>query len=184
MRGVDPLLQALLADVASDPCGSDSLPLMALTDYLAEQPPGPVTPGRVPGWLQKAWLRSRRGEPRGAWGGLDVPWMVLNDLEEWFTAEGRRLGQWWYLNHHGSTRVGGLLGFVSEPTGGLAVARAQANRLAARLRCVGVTLPEGAWGRDVVRVLLLPLPRSSEYSEHRSTESSVENYSEHIESSE
>jgi hypothetical protein len=148
-------LLGLLADAACGP--NDPLPQLALADYLTELGPGPVRRGELPRWLQRAWLRSRRGEDAGPYGGVDVEGIILLDLEDWFrrTAAPRA----WYLDHAGATEVGGLPGFASEPYGPLEVARGQARLLAAKARCVGVALPEGRWNRDVRRVLLLPTPR-------------------------
>ncbi len=161
MTRPDPLLSQLLSDAADNPCG-DPLPLMALTDFLSEQPPTPVQGLYLPRWLERAWFRSRREaiargtERRGPWGGLDATLAILNDLEQWFCKQG--LPACWYLRHHGLTEVGGLPCFATEPTASAEVARAQAACLSARLKCVGVVLLEGRWGKGVVRVLLLPTP--------------------------
>jgi hypothetical protein len=156
MTRPDPLLLEMIADVANDPC--DPLPSMGLADYLAEQGPTPVSRGDLPRWLQRAWLRSRRAHsPGGPYGGLDVDWCVVRDMEEWVARQG--LPCVWVLEHHGATTIGGLACFASEPRAPLGVAQEQARRLSARLECVGVVIPEGAWSRHVVRLLLLPTPK-------------------------
>jgi hypothetical protein len=121
----------------------------------------------LPSWLQKAWLRARRRDPRASWGaygGFNVSWMILADMEEWLTAQGRNEGNpCWYLLHHGVAQAGGLDCFLSEPGGPLEVARKHAAALSAKAGCVGVALPFGDWDHTVTRVVLLPaagqLPR-------------------------
>jgi hypothetical protein len=153
----------MLADAANDP--SDPLPPMALADYISDLPKhslGPIRRDRLPRWLQRAWSRARRADPRtarGAWGGLDVEWVALKDLGEWFTAEGRRLGAYWYLDTWcGSREVGGLDCFVSMlMTAGPETLRKQAAALAGKARCVGVVLPDAREGGG--EVYLLPTPK-------------------------
>jgi hypothetical protein len=156
MTRPDPLLLELIADVVRDL--QDPLPQMALTDYLAERGPTPVSLGDVPRWLQRAWSRSRQAHrPNGPFAGLEVDWCVLRDMEDWLALQGRP--RVWALEHHGATTVGGLPCFASEPRAPPEVAQEQARCLAARLKCAAVVIPEGAWGRQVVRLLLLPSPK-------------------------
>jgi hypothetical protein len=157
----DAILSALLADAAARP--ADPLPLAVLADYLSEpeRSPGPVRQGHCPDWLRHAWLKARRAEPsdpqgpRGGWRGLAAGWAVLMDMDEWLS--GQRPSHYWRLDHHGSTVVGGLPCFASEPYATLETAREQAKLLAGKAGCVGVGLGEGHWARGTVRVLLLPV---------------------------
>jgi len=73
---------------------------------------------------------------------------------EWLSAQESR--RYWRLDHAGSTVVGGLDCFASEPYATVDVAREQARCLAAKAKCVGVGLDQGRWHRGTVRVLLLP----------------------------
>jgi hypothetical protein len=156
---VDPLLMAMLGAAVEDP--ADPLPQMALADYLTEQGPGPVRRDVMPGWLRLAWVKARKGDPRGprdSWRRLTEGWSVLMDVHSWLRVQGEKAGYYWGLDHHGITTVGGLECFVSEPYGTLETARQQARLLAAKAGCVGVGLAEGHWARGTVRVLLLPMP--------------------------
>jgi hypothetical protein len=145
----DGLLAALLADVR-EPAG-----LAALSDYLAEQVPGPVRLAHLPDWLRRAWLRARRGDADRPWPRYTAGWAVTNDMEHWLA---RPPYSWWCLDHHGSVVVSGLLCFASEPYATHETARLQAAALTGKAGCVGVGLPQGAWHRRTVRVLLLPGP--------------------------
>jgi hypothetical protein len=170
-RKLDPVLLAMLADVADNPSG-DPLPQMALADYITDRR-GTSGPGAwfgehvrrdgLPRWFQRGWAEARRKDPldaRGAWGGLDVEWVAFRDLSEWFTAEGRRLGFFWYLDTWCGTRqVGGLEGFTYMKMAGEPNAlRLQAGRLSSKTGCVGVVLLDERGGGDV---LLLPTPKLS-----------------------
>jgi hypothetical protein len=146
---VDGLLAAFLAD-AREPAG-----LAALSDYLAEQVPGPVRPAHLPDWLRRAWLRARRGDNDRPRPRHTAGWAVTNDMDYWLA---RGPCPWWRLDHHGSVIMGGLLCFASEPYATHETARLQAAALAGKAGCVGVGLPQGAWHRGTVRVLLLPGP--------------------------
>jgi hypothetical protein len=153
LTAAEPLLLKLLEDVRA--CPDDPLPLMALADYLSEQGPGPVQPEHVPGWLRRDWLKARRRDPpRSGWRGMTAGWAVYMDMGEWL--RGQSATHFWDLDHAGSTVVGGLECFASEPYATLDVARQQAACLAAKVKCVGVGLPEGNWKKATVRVLLLP----------------------------
>jgi hypothetical protein len=158
LTAADPVLLALLEEVRS--CPTEPLPLLALADYLSEQAPTPVNLGHVPDWLRQAWMKARRGDADHRWRGLTSGWAVLTDLGEWLS--GQSATHYWRLDHAGSTVVGGLEGFATEPYGSLEVAREQARCLAGKVGCVGVGLAEGRWGRGTVRVLLLPPPEGTE----------------------
>jgi hypothetical protein len=155
----DPLLLAILADIAAHP--EDAVPALALADYLLEMGPGEVRQGRCPEWLRRAWLRARKADARtrrDSWRNARIGWGVLMDMEAWLAGQAERQGRYWQLDHHGSTLVGGLECFANEPYADLETARAQAQVLAAKAGCVGVGLAEGHWARGTVRVLLLPIP--------------------------
>jgi hypothetical protein len=148
-------LDAMLDFLREHP--GDPATLVALADLLTEAGPTPVQLGECPNWLRLSWLRLHRPGPgRGAGGRRTDGWSVLCQLDRWL---GEALGRGWPgpFDHHGRTRVGRHLCFVSEPYADLADARAQAAALGEKLRTVGVGLPEGAWtGGRTVRVLVFP----------------------------
>jgi hypothetical protein len=170
---VDPLLLELLAD-AGEPAG-----LAALADWLNDLGPTPVgRPQEIPNWLRLGWLAARRRDGiaheawfrrrlRGADAGPEPPRLrgpyiqsgqeVWQDINRWLGDQ--RAG--WSLDHEGSTVVGGLTGFASEPYATLKDAQAQAALLAGRAGCVGVGLRESHHGSGTVRVLLLPRTAST-----------------------
>ncbi len=153
----DPVLFGLLQDAAG--CPDDPLPLLALADYLSERAPTPVRLGHVPDWLRRAWPKARQGDPgRGVFRGLTAGGAVLMDMGEWL--RGQSATRYWQLDHAGSTDVGGLECFASEPYATLEVAREQARCLTGKVKCVGVGLDQGRWNRGTVRVLLLPNVRA------------------------
>jgi hypothetical protein len=113
----------------------------------------PVESSRVPNWLRLGWIRKRHGLP-------DVPrhWHPPTDGH----GVGQEIGAWIernhggnYLDHWGTTKIGGRVCFVTEPYANLIDAVAALTPLADLLGCrmeTGVSLH----GFGTVRVILFP----------------------------
>jgi hypothetical protein len=145
-------LTTLLDEARAHP--TDQAALEPLAEYLAKEGPGPVQIHQIPNWLRLAWLRTRPSGRR-IFNGRTSGYAVLTDIDAWL---GQVPDEYWHLDHHGTTVVGGLPCFASEPYRDLPTAWRQAKALAGAVGCLGLGLPLGAWNPRTVRILLIPLP--------------------------